>query len=235
MKNKYIAITIAILIVIMIAIFGNIFLIRSIDVVFTRPPKNTDEAAVVAASKIALSSNIFAMDEDKSTRNITSYFPNNTVAVLGIERVFPNKVIIRVKERVPLLLVPYGDDGEECVPTDIDFQMTQKVSIADIDFDAITISGTSVQQTFNTSSFRQIRDTLSAFSSLGFNEEAMIAFIKKISLSAEHLRIELRHGDTVFELSLVSEKPLSEQTKQAYKQFLELDYDKRAAAHISIS
>lgn len=234
MKSKYIAITIGILIVIMIVVFGNIFLIRSVDVVFTHSPEGTDEASIVSASGIALGSNIFSVDEKEAAKHISAHYPDNTLAVLDIERVFPNKVIIRVKERIPLLVVPYGDAGAECVPTDIDFQMTQKISVEDIDFEAIAVSGTSVTQTFNTLAFRQIRETLSAFAALDFTEEGMIAFIERISLSAEKLRIELRRSDTVLELSLTSDKPLAVQTTEAYAEFLELPYGQRSAAHISI-
>ncbi len=234
MKSKYIAITIGILIVIMIVVFGNVFLIKSIDVVFTRNPVDIDEASVISSSKIVLGSNIFSVDEKDAAKAISSHYPNNTLAVLDIERVFPNKVIIRVKERTPLLVVPYGDEGTEFVPTDIDFQMTAKVSAENIDFDAITVNGASVTHTFNTLAFKRIRETLLAFVELGFTEEGMIAFVESISLSAEKLRIELRRSNTVFDLSLSSDKPLFAQVNEAYTQFLDLPYDQRAAANISI-
>ncbi|MDD4316172.1 MAG: FtsQ-type POTRA domain-containing protein, partial [Clostridia bacterium] len=159
MKNKYITITVGILIVIAIVVFGNVFLIKSIDVVFERKPLNVNEANIVEASKIAIGSNIFSLDEKSAAAGIADFYPNNTVYVQSIERVFPNKVIIYVKERTPVLSVAYDDGGEECIPTDIDFQMTRKALIADIDFDKIIIvSGVSVLNTFNTSEFLRLKE-----------------------------------------------------------------------------
>lgn len=233
MKNKYLAIFLATLLLAGIIVFGNIFLIKSIDVVFEKNPTFSNQEAVVNASKIAMNTNIFTLDESKATENIVSHFPNNTIAVLDIERKFPNKVIIYIKERKPLLIVSYNvENGEECIPTDMNFQMTDRKAKNEIDFDAIKVSGVAVTNTFNLAPFKAMNEIIKTFGELNFSEEGIVTFIKEIKISTSKIEIILRNGDSSFELCTENEASLNEQTKQAYEEFLALPYYERNTALI---
>lgn len=234
MRKKYIAFVAGLLLIAIIVVFGNIFLIKSVDVVFVNKPEFADENSIINASEISLNTNIFNLDDKKIKDNISSFYDNNSLAVLDVERVFPNKVVIYVKERKPILIVPYQQEGQgECIPTDIYFQMNQIKLMSDIDYDSILIKGVAVQNTFNTSSFRQINRILTAFLDMNFTEDGLVAFIKEFVVSDENIRIVLRHGDCVFELERAQDKDIYDSTIQAYLNFLDLDFANRNACHIT--
>lgn len=233
MKSKYTAFILATLLLAGIIVFGNIFLIKSVEVVFEKTPNLTNQDTIVYASQIVMNTNIFTIDEDKISKNIVEYYPNNSVAVLDIERKFPNKVIIYVKERKPLLIVSYEtESGSECIPTDINFQMTARKEKSDIDFVGIKLSGITVTNTFNLPVFKATNEILKAFIELDFNEDGIATFIKEIKISSTKIEIILRNGDTSFELSREKQTTLNVQTKQAYARFLALSYQDRTASII---
>ncbi|MFW5780202.1 MAG: cell division protein FtsQ/DivIB [Bacillota bacterium] len=235
MKKKYIAFVTGLLLIAIIVVFGNLFLIKSVDVVFINKPEFADEDNIINASEISINTNIFNINDENIKDNINSYYDNNSLAVLDIERVFPNKVVIHVKERKPVLIVPYAEeDGDECVPTDINFQMVKKQNKSDIDYDSIQIKGLAVQNTFNNFSFRQINSIMTAFTDMNFTDDMLVAFIKEIVVNDDYIRIVLRHGDSVFDIELVQDKDIYDSAVEAYHSFLDLDYDSRNVCHITV-
>lgn len=235
MRKKYIAIIICVIFIALIILFSNIFLIKTVNVVFEKQPVYTNEEEIITASKIEMKTNIFNLNEKRLKDNITGYFSNNTVSVTDVQRKFPNEVNIYIKERLPLLIVPYGSvDGNECVPTDMDFQLVSRCNKNDIDFDAISISGIYVESTFNLASFRQINSILRSFIEMSFNHDSMVAFIKEINVSTNRILIILRNGDGVFEIDTSSQKSVDQQTKELYQMFLDLPYGQRDVFNLSL-
>lgn len=232
MKKKYIAFGVGLLIIAAIVVFANIFLIKSVDVVFVAKPKFADEDSIIHASKISLNTNIFNLDDKEIEKNIASIYDDNSLQVLNIERVFPNKVRIHVNERKPILIVPYMEEnGKKCIPTDIDFQMVKVRDKQEINYPAILIKGAFVTDSFNIGAFRQINKIMKAFKDLKFTEDGMTTFIKEIVVGEDHIRVVLRHGDCVFELE--RDEDIYNRTLDAYNKFLSLDYADRTAFHIN--
>lgn len=216
MKGKHIAIGASILLIALIIVAGRLFLIRSISVVFEREPAFADEKTIIEASGIEIFDNIFNIDEKEVKAKIEKSYPNNALYITDIERVFPNKVIIKARERRPTL-VAEADDGSY-IPTDKDFQLTQKVT--EVDFDKyIKVSGVSVGTSFNKAEFRLIKDIMYTFSALQFTDEGIVAFIKEIKIGETDITLYTRQNDGAL---IIGKENVKEKLQAAYSDFIVL-------------
>ncbi len=138
MRKKYVAIIISVVLVIIILVFSNIFLIKTVEVIFDKSPQITNEDEILTLANIKLNSNIFNLNEKEVIDSIANHFTDNTVAVTDIQRSFPNKVKLHIKERMPIMVVSYSaEDSQECIQTDIDFQLTQRTDKTNVSTDII--------------------------------------------------------------------------------------------------
>lgn len=235
MRKKYIAIIISVILVIVIIIFSNLFLVKTVEVVFEKPPHITNDEEIIAAAKIKMNSNIFNLNEQNIIDNVSNYFDNNKVSITDVQRSFPNKIRLYVKERHPILTIGYGNEnGEKCIPTDIDFQLTNHIDKVDIDFTAIAITGTYVSTTFNQPTFQYIRRVLYAYIDLNFNTDSLVSFIKEINVDGNKLILKLRNGESAFEIDAKAELSIEHQVKQLYNEYLGLSYNKRNVFYLKI-
>ena len=85
----------------------------------------------------------------------------------SIERVFPNKVIINIKQRLPVAAISV--DGGGYALADIDFQLDKIVGETEVDFSCLIAAPyLSVSDTFNTPPMKRFREGLLAVKSAGF-------------------------------------------------------------------
>lgn len=216
MKGKHIALISCILIFALIVTMGRLFLIKSVEVAFARQPVFADESEIISASKLKLNSNIFTVDEKKLKDNVSEYYSDNSVSIVDVERVFPNKVILHAKERLPVLAIANAKGGY--IPTDIDFQLVNTVAELPAGYNFIHVSGISVENDFNLTEFREIREALSSLIDSGLKEEALPVFIKEIKCESSKISFILRSGDGVFVLARGAN--LGQRMRIAYNEFL---------------
>lgn len=217
MKGKHIAVIASILIFALIITMGRLFLVRSVEISFDRQPVYVNEADIVSASNIKFSSNIFSINESEIKKNVSNFYGDNSVSVIDVERVFPNKVIIYAKERFPILFVKTVDG--RYIPTDIDFQLN-KVAAEDFDGQAlIAVSGIEVDLGFNATEFREIRKMLCSFLACGLKAEGLAVFFEEIKVSSESYTFLLREGGSAFEITRTGS--LEEKCSDVYEEFLD--------------
>lgn len=102
------------LIIIMCVLGGAVFVIRSIDVVFSNGvPADISTDELIKKSNIDYGKSIFSISESMVVSNIESNFPN--IKVRGVERVFPNKVVLKLAERRPVIAIKFKDKPEYLV------------------------------------------------------------------------------------------------------------------------
>lgn len=88
---------------------ATVFLLRHIEVGYTTSGEENilSEDKIIAASGLKINKNVLFIKEKQIIANIQSKYPQ--VKVTNVERVFPNKVIIYVTVRVPILAVKAGE------------------------------------------------------------------------------------------------------------------------------
>lgn len=225
MKKKFIVIIISILLLSLIIVFGNIFMIKNIKVIFDKSPVITNENDIIKQSEIELNKNIFNLKENEIKQKIDNIYLDNTVDIVNVERKFPNEVDIYVVERKPILLVKYKDDENDFyIATDKDFQLTTKKTIDEINQNLIPVTGIYADKTFNKNEFRQVREIIEAFQFLSFEEEAILSFINEIKFSDGNFEVFLNTGNSKFELFTNNDKSIFYQTIECYNKFLKLSY-----------
>ena len=88
---------------------ATVFLLRHIEVGYTTSGEENilSKDKIIAASGLKINKNVLFIKEKQIIANIQAKYPQ--VKVTNVERVFPNKVIIYVTVRVPILAVKAGE------------------------------------------------------------------------------------------------------------------------------
>lgn len=111
-KKRIITMFASLCIIILLCVLGGaVFVIRDIDVVFSgNKPEGIDDAELIRKANIEYGKSIFSISESKVVTNIETNYPD--IKVRGIERVFPNKIILKLAERVPVAAIKFADKQE---------------------------------------------------------------------------------------------------------------------------
>ncbi len=225
MKKKIVIIAISLVIVTALIICGNIFAVDSVEVVFDNKTDITNEYDILKAAEISKSTIIFNIKENSIKSKVSKEYKDNSIVVTNVERVFPNKVKIFVKERVLIykLNVFSQTDDDLYVPTDKDFQRGALIDNID-DYNLITVKNFVIKDTFNLEECYELREFADVFISLGISEEALPYFVESIEFSEKTLKIDLRHSSGIF---TISRNNIKNELKTIYYQYLKLsDQDK---------
>ena len=129
-KKRLLAMLFAVVIIVVIGVLaGVVFVVRDVDININDGEGMENEISVediLEAANIQKGKSIFSISESKVVSNIESQFP--TLRVKGVERVFPNKIIISLVERIPLIAIKFKDkneylvlDNNMCVITKIEY------------------------------------------------------------------------------------------------------------------
>lgn len=191
MKKGIVAILIALAIVVSIVVFGQIFNLDSVSVRFENYSEISEEE-IVSKSGVSKGQNIFVLSDKNIKNNVENAYPDRSVAVTDVEKIFPNKIVITVKIRKPVFAVGVAS-GDEIIPTDLDFQLSKKRDANSVDTDdLITITDLKVDGTFDIEPFKIIRRASKAFLANGFTESSFTSFFKAIEYSTDKLSFVLR-------------------------------------------
>ena len=233
MKNaKYIGIIAGFCLIGLIFAFGQIFSVAKIDVYYEKAPQTAKTEEIIQASGISIGNNIFTIDEKAASQGVEAFYSDNSVAVLNIERIFPNKVLLHVKERIPVFAIPVKDEAEKWVITDQNFVRSQIVLSRDSLFNTlIMVQGCQVSNTFNTPDIIKLNEIRIGFNELGIAEEALNAFIKSIVFEEGNAAIVLRnYEEAQLVIDISSNENIISNIKLKYNAFLALSVEDRFGA-----
>jgi hypothetical protein len=231
-KAKYAGIISGLCLVAIILAFGQVFSIAKIDVFYEKAPLQAKTDQIIEASGIKPRANIFTVDEKAAAKKVEAYYSDGSVDVTDIERIFPNKVLIYVKELVPVFAIPVKGDPACIVVTDENFIRNQIYSADFNEYDnIIKVSGFTVENTFNTSNIIKLKEIRKAFGELGIREEALVAFIEEIVYEDNLARIYLRNYDRAcLVVNIAENENIGAGVKEKYQKFLDTQIAQRYSA-----
>lgn len=233
MKKKYVVIAICVLVVAAIVACGQIFTVRDISVVFYNRTGMANEADILEASGLTNRNNIFNVKEKDIKNKIADAFPDNSILVTNVERQFPDKIVLYVRERTLVFkLDVYSSSGEnKCVLTDKDFQRGNILSEDEVSQKLIEVKGCVVHETFDIKECVALREIAKALVNNGVSEEALPYFIDTIEIVDDMLTITLAETNATLSVEMNS---AYEQTAILYKEYIELTYSERNNAVLSV-
>ena len=219
MKRRYLSMIIGLLIVTIIAVFGNICRISKVEVEFDKAPISCSAVEIFEKSQIKMGSSIFSLNENVVKKNVMDAYGENLVGVTDIVRVFPNKVVIYCVERVPMVAVSVKGESEVYAVADGDFQLNKKVAKSQTDLNSlILIEGVEVEDTYNTPTFKIINDIFKALENEGLDYNAQAKFIQTLTFGVGEVVLTTRDGNTLnVDYDVVG---VSESVKSAYANYL---------------
>ena len=215
MKKKYVAIILAVFVLALIFTFGQVFTIKSVNVVFENDTDIATDAELIRLAGVEHDKNIFSFNERKVVEKINSNYSH--ALKVNVERQFPNKVVIKVTERLPVMIIEVNNDKYRgFVATDKDFQRTIKCSENDYP-ELIKINGYSVQSSFDTKECMYIREFINDLIKLGIKNEAINVFIDKIYFNENNMMIQLSQYNAKWQINC--EKDLNLQISHIYQNY----------------
>jgi len=219
MKRRYLSVIIGLIIVMVIAIFGNICKISKVEVAFEKDPVSCSAVEIFEKSQIKMGSSILSLNENIVKKNVMDSYSENLVAVTDIVRVFPNKVVIYCVEHVPMVAVGVKGENDVYAVADGDFQLDKKLQKSDVDLDdLILIKGVEVDDTYNTPTFKIINEVFKALENEGLDYNAQAKFISTLTFGVGEVVLTTRDGNTL-NVSYGTEG-VAESVKNAYKTYI---------------
>ncbi len=194
MKKSIIAILIALAIVAGIVVFGQIFNLDTVSVRFENF-SSVSEEEIISKSGVSAGQNIFVLSDKTIKTNVEAAYPDHSVAVTDVEKIFPNKLVLTVRIRKPVFMFEAVDD-ERVVPTDMDFQLNKLKDANSVDFNAlIRVNGLKVDGSFDLEPFKNLRRASKAFIANGFTEASFLSFFSAVDYASDKISFILRDFD----------------------------------------
>lgn len=191
MKTKVAVVLVALLLILVIVLFCQIFNVRNVEIIAEGSLPQSEEE-LLRKSGIELNTSIFSLSKEEIRERVENAYPERSVAVERIEKVFPNTVRLYVRQRKPIVAVALSDQTG-VVPTDRDFQLTEIKDFNDIDYGSIiAVTGTSVVNSFDTNELIFLRRVVYAFFRSGFTETSLVSFLKEFRFDDDGIHAVLR-------------------------------------------
>ena len=234
MKKKYILIIASLLVIALIVACGQIFTVRHVSIVFLNKTALADEAGILEASGLNKQKNIFNLKETEIKEKVSAFFDDNSIVVTDIERIFPNEVVVYVKERIPVFcLKVYSAEGKQLyVPTDKDFQrgkIYEAQELSQNNYLLINVTGFEVYETFDVKECIYLRTMANALIDKNIEEEALPQLIETVSIDDDALTLTLRETKAKW---VISQSNVKEDIYSTYDEYVALSYPDRFGAVI---
>ena len=152
-----------------------------------------------------------------------------------IVREFPNKVTIKISERIALYkIAARSEEGEGYVAVDRNFQRNTIYAEEDLEgMNLIDVKGFAVDGSFVTEEcyiLRDIANALIQYSGGDGNsipEEGIPYLVKEIIFDGNFVRISLRTNDSTIVLDRSNDKSIKEQVQSLYRSYRATDVQER--------
>lgn len=238
MKKSVVLIVVSVIVIALIVACGQIFTVRTVDVIFKNETDIADGGDVIEASGLNVHNNILNIREGQIKDKIAAAYPDNSIFVTNIVRRFPDRVSIYLKERIPIfkiVILPENDEKvKSFVPTDKDFQRNTVIGKESLEagkYDGlIEVVGYGLSgNTLDTKECRVLRKFALQCVANGINEEALTSFISKINIEYSdaykiRLCVTLRETNATFS---VDEDGVAEDVASFLKTYRNLPFKER--------
>ena len=232
MKRVVITVAIGIMIIAGIIVCGQMFKVQFVNVEFDNGVTVTNEESILSLADIDTNTNIFVLDEKQIKERIENGYENNAIKVTDIVRSFPNKVTIKVMERVSLYKIKAETETQSgYVSVDRNFQRNKIYSFEELkDEILINVTGISINNSFKSKECYQLQSIANALISNGIQEEALPYFINDINFNdTGRIIINLRITDTKFVIDTENNEnyAIGIAINSLMNKYFQCDYDKR--------
>ena len=232
MKRVVITVAIGIMIIAGIIVCGQMFKVQFVNVEFDNGVTVTNEESILSLADIDTNTNIFVLDEKQIKERIENGYENNAIKVTDIVRSFPNKVTIKVMERVSLYKIKAETETQSgYVSVDRNFQRNKIYSYEELkDEILINVTGISINNSFKSKECYQLQSIANALISNGIQEEALPYFINDINFNdTGRIIINLRITDTKFVIDTENNEnyAIGIAINSLMNKYFQCDYDKR--------
>lgn len=243
MKKAVIGIAVGLVIVAMIITFGQVFTVRYIGVEFENSVSSTDKQEIVSLADIDSTTNIFVLDENTIKQRIESAFPDNVIRVTDVVREFPNKVTIKVSERIAIYKIEAQTKEEKgFVAVDRNFQRNTIYATEEElnGMELVSVKGFTVNESFVTEecyALRDIANSILAYSGEQGNsipEEGIPYLIKEVVFDQNNITILLRSDDASLILDKTSDVAIKDQVRYLLRSYLETSEKERDGKEFSL-
>lgn len=204
MKKKIAVMLICVLLVSLVSVLGGIFNVRSIQVLFLYKQKQASAADIIADSGLQLRASILNINETSVKAKVSRINNDRSVEVYDIERVFPNKVILKVKAHNPMFYLE-SENGKTYL-ADVDFQLNKEIesNVSSL----IPIIGYKLQNdvSFDSKELKTVKYVISIMLEK-WNADAIRAVIKEIEIKDQEINFLTMSNDS-FKVKIFSSKEL---------------------------
>lgn len=236
MKKRIATILIALAIVAGIVVFGQIFNLDSVSVRFENFSTISEEE-IISKSGISAGQNIFVLSDKTIKTNVESAYPDRSVAVTDVEKIFPNKLVMTVRIRKPVFVFEVVDD-DRVVPTDVDFQLNRLKDANTVDSDAlIRVNGLKVAGTFDLEPFKSLRRASKAFIANGFTEASFVSFFSAAEYASDKISFTLRNfkdSEIVVSIENSTDDTMLLEVEMLLEKFYSIPEDERLGITVSL-
>lgn len=242
MNKRLVIIFSSIVVAVMLVVLGAVILtVGNVQVVTNDEQGIYDMTNIVNESGIKRGTSIFAVDEEKATRNIEKSYPY--AKVIKIERKFPNKVVIEMVNRSPVFCLPVNGQ-DDYILLDREFKVLEIVKKQDYD-NALTLikgcdyvcgDGENIQNLVGeyldlsiNPAYQTMHECLLAFEDYGdVNERftAMVGSIEWVEQPSREIIVGTNLGIKMA-FMLGTNKSIAEQLKLVYNKLNGLDNEVR--------
>lgn len=196
MKGKLVSVVVAVLIIIGIAVFGNIMRIQKVDVVFSEnvPSAKADEIYDVLG--IETGTSVLSVNETDFVTRVSNAYPDRSVLVVDVVRGFPDKMTVYIDYNPGVVAVP-TKDGSGYVVTDTEFQSnTPKTEDELVKSELLILKGTAVGSSFNVDEFRFLYELFSSLKTAGLTAEKLPEVFSSLELKeGKYIFVSRRNPD----------------------------------------
>lgn len=111
-KKRLIAMFVSLVVIIVLCVLGGaVFVVQDIQIVIESGDDiEIANEEIIKTANVSYGKSIFAISESKVVSNIEGHFP--TLKVRGVERIFPNKIILKIAQRVPVVAIKFEGKQE---------------------------------------------------------------------------------------------------------------------------
>lgn len=219
------------LVVLLVVLNSTVFVVSEIIVTSDIDDDWYDQDEIISVSQINLGRNIFVVSESKASENIHSNLTD--VRVISIERKFPNKVIIHITKRVPMVSIQISDESQYII-TDWDLRILDiQSNSGDLYLNSTKIKGLTLDvegnrdeligELIDDEKFDYVKNIAHSALLMGINDIGFSSFFEEIDFSiANYVHIKTNSGVTLV-LVVGTDTTLEDQFQAAYSIYVNFD------------
>ncbi len=225
MKKTIIGVSIGLIIIILIIVFGQVFKINYIDVDFENNVTECDQSDIVTYADISINTNIFVINEKEIKAKVEKKFSNNAIKVTDIVRVFPNKITIHIRENIPIFKIKTEISRNNTVingfvTPDVNFQRTTVYSESTvINKKLVDVNNLVINNSFNIKGCVLLQKIAKVLMESEVKEEAIPYLINSIEFTDNFIKIIFEGTNAIIRIANSDKETVYNEFKEKYKAY----------------